>query len=250
VYLPTNDVWVRDYGPFVGLDGSARVAVAAHYDPEPNYPHEADDAMPQRWAAHHGIAARQIALHIEGGNLISDGAGTLLMSDRFERQGLRLSRDDMAAALHEVFSFDKLIVTPHLSEEATGHIDLLVKLADAETVLVTAPGDSINAERLAEAAATFHSETNARGLPYHVLELPGLPPYYNWGVYPIWRSYTNALTVNGRVLVPTYGEKSDDQALAIYEDALPHYSIIPIDCRVAINGGGAVHCLSKEVPRA
>jgi len=251
VYLPTDDVWVRDYGPFVGLNGANKaVAVSAHYEPQLQYPHSADDAMPRRWATHQGIASRQIPLYIEGGNLLSDGAGTLIMSDRFERTGLHLDRSAMAAALHRVFKFDKLIVTPHLMEEPTGHVDLLVKLADAETVLITEAGDSINTERLAQAAETFRGERNARGIPYRVLELPFLPPYYNWAVYPIWRSYSNALTVNGRVLVPVYGEKADERAIAIYEDALPHYSIIPIDCRIAINGGGAVHCLTKEIPRA
>jgi agmatine deiminase len=170
------------------------------------------------------------------------------MSDRFERLGLRFSRKEMTQALHRVFKFDKLIVTPHLQEEATGHVDLLLKLVDAETALVTAAGDSINTERLAETASLLREETNARGIPYHVLELPFLPPYYNWAIYPIWRSYTNALTVNGRVLVPVYGERADEKALQIYQLALPHYSIIPIDCRLAINGGGAVHCLTKEVP--
>ena len=105
-------------------------------------------------------------------------------------------------------------------------------------------------EALAETASLLREETNARGIPYRVLELPFLPPYYNWAVYPIWRSYTNALTVNGRILVPVYGERTDDKALGIYQSVLPHYSIIPIDCRTVINGGGAVHCLTKEVPRA
>jgi agmatine deiminase len=47
-----------------------------------------------------------------------------------------------------------------------------------------------------------------------------------------------------------YGEQADETALAVYSDTLSDYTIIPIDCRIVINGGGAVHCLTKEVPHA
>ncbi len=83
-----------------------------------------------------------------------------------------------------------------------------------------------------------------------MLELPALAPYMNWGVYAIWRSYTNSLTVNGRVLVPVFRARQDEQALAVYKSAMPDYEIVPIDCSQAANGGGAVHCLTKEVVRA
>ncbi|MBZ0296200.1 MAG: agmatine deiminase family protein [Anaerolineae bacterium] len=251
LYMPTDDIWVRDYGPIVGLDESGQqVVVHATYDPLPHYPQSQDNAMPTRWAAHHEIPVRALDLHAEGGNIWSDGAGTLLMSDEFQRRDSSLTVDSMLAALHKVFLFDKLIVTPHLQEEETGHIDLLVKLAGTQTVLVTEPGDSLNTERLRQTGELLRQETNARGYPYQVFELPALPQYFNWGLFSIWRSYTNSLTVNGRVLVPIYGESTDERALEIYQQAMPDYTIIPINCKVGINGGGAVHCMTKEVPRA
>jgi agmatine deiminase len=250
IYLPTDDIWVRDYGPFVGLDDDGQlVAVHATYNPLPQYPQTLDNAMPERWAAHNEIPARPLRLHTEGGNVWTDGAGTLIMSDEFQRRASQLSVDDLLAALHEVFRFDKLIITPHLNEEETGHVDLLVKLADARTVLVTEPGDSINTDRLRRAADLFRRETNASGQPYRVVELPALPQYFNWGLFSIWRSYTNALTVNGRVLVPTYDVPADEKALMIYEETMPGYEIMPINCRLGINGGGAVHCMTREIPR-
>jgi agmatine deiminase len=222
--------------------------VHTHYQPLPHYPQTADDAMPVRWAAHRNLPARLLPLYTEGGNLWSDGAGTLLMSDMFERHDPPITRAELEHQLAQVFRFDKLIILPHLDEEATGHVDLVAKLVDAQTVLVTAPGDSINTENLARAARMLRETPNAQGQPYQVRPLPSLRPYYNWGVYPIWRTYTNALTINGRILVPTYGEKTDDEALAIYQDACPQFTIIPINCRTVINGGGAVHCLTREIP--
>jgi agmatine deiminase len=249
--LPFDDIWIRDYGPLVGVNGTGeRVAVAARYAPLPNYPQNRDDAMPAHWATRRAIPLRPLDLYTEGGNIWSDGQGTLIMSDAYQRVDRSLTREALETALRAVFRFDKLIIGPHLREEETGHIDLLVKLADRRTVLITEPGDDFNSDRRRAAIDLFRHTTNACGESYTVHTLPVLPHYYNWGLFSIWRSYTNALTVNGRVLVPTYREPTDERALATYQAAMPGYDIIPIDCAVGINGGGAVHCMTKEVPRA
>jgi len=157
------------------------------------------------------------------------------------------THDQILAALHDLFSFDKLIVTPYLEREETGHVDLVCKLAAADTVLVSAPPQIGSTDRLARTIDLFRRETNASGQPYRVYELPTPPLYFNWGAFPVFRSYTNALTVNGRVLVPIFGVDTDGDALAIYRQAVPDSMIIGIDCARAANGGGAVHCLTKEV---
>ncbi|MBE2267081.1 MAG: agmatine deiminase family protein [Anaerolinea sp.] len=249
LHLPTDDVWVRDYGPIVGLDEHGRQAViSAVYDPLPTYPQTRDNAMPEHWAAHSGIPVRRTDVHTEGGNIWSDGAGTLIMSDDIEARNPGMTRAQIEADLHSLFTFDKLIVTPSLRLEETGHVDLLCKLADARTMLVSAPTVPLNGERLRATAALFAGETNAAGESYRVIELPSPRFYVNWGVYPVWRSYTNALTVNGRVLVPVFDAPEDAEALRVYRDAMPDHEIIPIHCAATVNGGGAVHCLTKEVP--
>ncbi len=251
LHLPTDDIWVRDYGPIVGLDSASRqVTVNAVYDPLPAYPHASDNAMPERWTAYRGIPLRDLDLHFEGGNLWSDGAGTLILSQQVFRSNPGLTRASLLEKLHGGFAFDKLILTPRLKLEETGHVDLLLKLADAQTVLVSAPASRYNGAALRAAAGVFQHETNARGQAYQVVDLPAPPMYFNWFVFPIWPTYTNSLTVNGRVLVPVYGLRSDDDALDIYRRAMPGHHVIPINCRVSINGGGAVHCLTKEVPMA
>lgn len=250
LHLPTDDIWIRDYGPITGLDAAGeQVAVNAVFDPLPSYPQERDNAMPRRWAAHRALPLRLLNVHLEGGNIWSDGAGTLLISEQVLHANPRVNRQGLLSTLQTVFDVQKVILTPRLEREETGHVDLVVKLADAQTVLVTAPDVIYNGERLRRAADLFRQETNAAGQPYRVLELPAPPLYLNWFVYPIWRSYTNALTVNGRVLVPVFNIPQDEKALVTYQDALPDYTIIPVDCSRSANGGGAVHCLTREIPR-
>jgi agmatine deiminase len=81
--------------------------------------------------------------------------------------------------------------------------------------------------------------------------LPSLPAYCNWGVSRIWPSYTNALTVNHRVLVPVYGfPDRDAAALAVYRQVMPDHEIIGINAHIAANAGGTVHCLTMQIPAA
>ena len=248
--LPTNDIWIRDYGPIIGFDEQGqRVAVNAIYDPLPIYPQALDNGMPRRWAAHYDMAARPLKLHTEGGNLWSDGLGTLMMSSQIFYSNRYYDRDSLLCYLHSIFDFDKLIITPRLRLEETGHIDLLIKLASADTAFVSAPTSLTTASILRKAKKQLERETNSAGQPYQVVELPTPPLYLNWIFYTIRRAYTNSLTINGQVLVPTFGIPQDDKALKIYQDTMPDYTIVPIDCQLAINGGGAVHCMTKEVPR-
>ncbi len=244
--LPTDDIWVRDYGPVIAQDAHGRrICLKFIYDPLPSYPQDKDDAMALRWAAQAGIPARQIALHLEGGNIWSDGQGTVIVSVHAFHANPSLTAEHLQAVL----GAEKLIVTPRLEREETGHVDLLVKLANARTVLLSRATGWLNGDNLRWARQVFETTTNAAGERYRIFELPTPPLYLNWFVYPVWRSYTNALTVNGRVLVPVYGLREDAEALAIYRAAMPDYTIIPIDCSASMNGGGAVHCLTKEIPK-
>ncbi len=247
--LPTNDIWIRDYGPFVGYDAEGRrAAVDAQYTPLGSYPQQRDDAAAQAWALHAGIPIRRFEFATEGGNYWSDGVGTLLVSDEMFVRYPGMSRSEIEQKLREVFAFDKLIMLPRLLMEETGHVDLVCKLVDAETVLVNTPNGSLNDDRLRAAAALLRRETNAQGRHYRVVELPFPPFYRNWWVYPVWRTYTNSLTVNGRVLVPIFGAGEDQRALDIYRETMPKHEVIAIDCGASANGGGAVHCLTKEIP--
>lgn len=244
--LPTDDIWVRDYGPVIGRDAQGqRVCLKFIYDPLPSYPQDQDDTMALRWTAQAGMPTRRLDLHLEGGNIWSDGQGTVIVSVHAFHANPGLTVERLQAAL----GAEKLIVTPRLECEETGHVDLLVKLADARTVLLSRASGFLNVDNLRRARRVFETQTNAAGERYRIFDLPTPPLYLNWFCYPVWRSYTNALTVNGRVLVPVYGLREDAEALAVYRAAIPDYTIFPIDCSASANGGGAVHCLTKEIPK-
>jgi agmatine deiminase len=245
--IATDDVWIRDYGAISGITPHGkRVVIDTHYDPLPNYPQAQDNAFTRHYAAHYGLPYTSLDLHFEGGNLWTDGAGTLFISEQVFEANPTHTRKTLLEAFRGIVDVQKLIITPRLWLEETGHIDLMLKLVDAQTIFVTAP-ELTNAQALRHIRHLLEGETNAHGQAYQVITLPTPPLYFNWGVFPIRRHYTNALTVNGRVLVPTYGIASDDIALKLFSDHMPQHTVIPIDSRVGIHGGGAVHCMTREL---
>jgi agmatine deiminase len=245
----TDDIWIRDYGPLtcIGRDGQ-RIMVDAIFDPPPA-PFANDDSFPIRYAAHQGIAGRHLALHLEGGNLWSDGQGTIITTEGLYARNHPMPHNDVRRQLLEGLGAERLIVVPPLRMEGTGHADVFVKLAAPDTVLVTEPRSIINGRRLTEVAEVLRASRNAAGCSYRVLPLPSVPAHVNWGVSRIWPSYANALTVNRRVLVPAYGlPERDAAAIAVYREVLPDHEIIGIDARVAANAGGTIHCLTMQIP--
>ena len=247
---PSDDIWVRDYGPLTCVGSSGRrTMIDAIFDPPPAMPFVNDDAFPVRYAAHRQLASRHLPLHLEGGNLWSDGQGTIISTEGLFHRNPALHRDEVTRRLLEGLGATKLIVVPPLRREDTGHVDVFLKLANANTVLITEPRSRVNRRTLIDAASTLARTCSAAGEPYRVVELPSVPFYRNWGIVRVWPSYANALTVNGRVLVPTYGDGAPDAAaLAIYRRVMPDHEIVGIDASVAANAGGTVHCLTMQVP--
>ena len=53
--------------------------------------------------------------------------------------------------------------------------------------------------------------------------------------------------VNKTVIIPTYQALYDTPALAIIQDALPGYNLVPIQCNDIIELSGAIHCITKAI---
>lgn len=247
-----DDIWIRDYGPLTCLEETGRRSmVDAIFDPPPAMPFANDDVFPVRYAAHEGLASRHLPLHLEGGNLSSDGRGTIITTEALFNRNAAMPRDEVRRRLLEGLGARTLIVVPPLRMEDTGHLDVFVKLATPQTILVTDSRSIVNRQRLMEASAVLNSSRSAAGGTFRVVALPSLPQYRNWGIVRVSPNYANSLTVNGRVLVPTYRDPARDAAaLAVYREVMPEHEVIAIDSSIAANAGGTVHCLTMQIPSA
>ena len=186
----------------------------------------------------------------------SDGQGAVIVSNVIfdGNQGFdpNLTQDQLEQYFLDYFGVHKVIVTPHLINDGTGHIDMFVKLINDTTIIVgeyenQSAGFSGNYDICNQVANQLANETNGAGRPFNIVRMP-MPPYNNGITY----TYINSLIVNNKVLVPIYGFSTefanDDSVLALYETIMPGVEAIGFDCNQIIPANGAIHCIAMKVP--
>jgi len=251
--IPTNSVWIRDYGPWWIIEpGNSRAIIDLVY----NRPRPLDDAYPESAAEYFSINYYGLGLIEAGGNMLLDGQGAVIVSNVIfdGSQGFdpNLTQDQLEQYFFDYFGVHKVIVTPHLINDGTGHIDMFVKLINDTTVIVgeyenQSAGFSGNYDICNQVANQLANETNGAGRPFNIVRMP-MPPYNNGITY----TYINSLIVNSKVLVPIYGFSNDfandDSVLALYETIMPGVEAVGFDCNQIIPANGAIHCIAMKVP--
>jgi agmatine/peptidylarginine deiminase len=221
-----------------------------------NRPRPLDDEYPESAAEYFGINYYGLGLIEAGGNMLLDGQGAVIVSNVIfdGSQGFdpNLTQDQLEQYFLDYFGVHKVIVTPHLINDRTGHIDMFVKLINDTTVIVgeyenQSAGFSGNYDICNQVANQLANETNGAGRPFNIIRMP-MPPYNNGITY----TYINSLIVNNKVLVPIYGFSTefanDDSVLALYETIMPGVEAVRFDCNQIILANGAIHCIAMKVP--
>lgn len=248
---PFNSVWIRDYGPWtVYLNDVDSLGISDWVYNRPNRPQ--DDAIPSALADHLGVAFFEADNWIHtGGNHLEDGMGTAFSSDLVmeENSGkTELFIDSTASSFLGVNQYVKFRKLPY---DGIHHLDMHMRLLDEETIVFAeypegvADGPQINAN----IEFLLRNYRTPFGNPYRIIRIPSPPDQNN--AYPntngLYRTYTNAITINKTILVPTYEEQYDTTALRIYAENLPGYNVVGINCNAMIGAKGALHCITKLI---
>lgn len=248
---PHDSMWIRDYGPIFVTDHQrrSRIVVDGDYSQlgRPN-----DDQAPARVAALFQASLWRTELNLEGGNLLSNGEGLVLATTAILDMNSEQGRDEptVRAMMAACFGASEVVFLEPLQGESTGHVDMFAAFTAPGTVVVGAfdpQVDSLNAEVLDRNAQVLAGVVTAHG-PLNVVRIP-MPPHDDG----IWRTYTNGIFVNGALLVPVYAwndEPGRREALAVFRQLLPGWRIVPVDASDIIQLGGALHCISMQVPAA
>jgi agmatine deiminase len=245
----TDSVWLRDYGPnYVYGPGADDWAVVDfhYYGSRP-----ADDDTPLVVAAMGGkpVIDRQVAdaVFTEGGNINTDGLGTVLYSARTYSKNKGVPRATIDTRIRTALNAPNGIVLEDPSLDATGHVDMFSKIVATDTVLIAQyDADEVDHAVLEANAALLASRTNGAGQPWKVLRIRQPDVYYEALVNPVIRTYTNGLVVNSHVIVPVYGIADDAAALALYQAIYPNKTIVPLNATAIIASAGAWHCVTME----
>jgi len=240
--IPCDTIWVRDYGPItVTTRGGRAQIIDLEYAGKRR---QNDDRVPRRMAQRLKMPAIPAGLSLEGGNVLSNGRGSLLITSRILDQNFSrgLGYRGVKQRLQALYGCRSPILLEPLQGEPTGHIDMFATFINARTIVIGAfdqRQDPVNAKLLDRNAERL----SAAG--FRVVRMP-MPDHGDGH----WRSYTNVVFANGKLLVPTYASidvMGRKRALNIYRELLPGWSIVPIDCTEVIQLGGALHCLSMNL---
>ena len=259
--VPSNDVWARDHGPITVFRDRAPV----HLDFVFNgwggkFAADQDNLVTRRLAALGALRAPvdTLELVLEGGAIESDGAGTLLTTERCllaPTRNPRLTRAQIEDELKRLLGVTRVLWLRRgdlLGDDTDGHIDTLARFCDPGTIAYQACDDRQDAhyEELAAMAAELEALRTPYGKPYRLIALPLPAPIHDAeGGRRLPAGYANFLIVNGAVLVPVYGCAQDDVALERLKPVFPGREVIGVDCRALIHQYGSLHCVTMQIPR-
>jgi len=256
--VPTNDAWIRDYGPwfFVPRDGGRRAVVDFRYDAWGGKypPWDLDDAVPSRVAGAMDVERVEAGFVLEGGAVDGNGCGSVLTTEScllHPNRGPGRSRETMERRLEAWLGATQVLWLAGGIEgdDTDGHVDDVARFVGATTVIAAVEEDPAdpNFAPLAENLRRLRAMRDPAGKPLSVLPLP-MPPAQRAPGLRCPASYANFYLANGVALVPVFGVKSDATALSVLREALPDREVVGVPCANLVVGLGAVHCLTQQEP--
>lgn len=253
----TETLWIRDFGPAVLYgdfgQGSERFIVDMGYSA---YGRPKDDSIPSQLARQWGWQKQNFPIQIEGGNLMFDGLRRGFASKRVLSQNPQYSASLLRNLFIDRFQVDDFVFLENLNNSGGGiwkHIDMWMKVLDYETILVSSYPENLPDYPVIEQNVIYlRSLQNAFGKPYTIIRIPAPPKADGtWATTQNdeMRTYTNSLIINNTVIVPSYNlPEYDNLAKQIYQQAMPGYKIVMVDSRNLTTLGGAIHCITREIP--
>ena len=132
-YRWENDaIWMIDYGPLPIVDSNDTVAFM---DFRCYHQRVLDDAMPTMLGNAIGTNTYRSPLNLEGGNFQADGEEYCYTTER-ELYYTGLSEQQLTDVFIEWFGCEKVAILKDISNDGTGHIDMLFKLADKHKAIL------------------------------------------------------------------------------------------------------------------
>jgi agmatine deiminase len=266
----TDRVWTRDSGPiFIKRDQVDQPVAVLNwqFNAWAKYPNwQNDDALPvlvaaqlrmKSWEPTVELNGKSRRLVLEGGSIDVNGRGTMLTTEEcllsdIQQRNAGLSREQLEKIFADFLNVKKVIWLKRgiAGDDTHGHIDDIARFVAVDKVVVAVESNQHdeNFQPLQENLEQLKRATDQDGRQFDVIELP-LPAPVIFRKQRLPASYANFYIANGVVLVPTFNDPNDRQALNILADLFPDREIVGIHCGDFIWGLGAIHCMTQQQPR-
>jgi agmatine deiminase len=253
--VDTNDTWARDFGPITVYEDGQPVLLDFTFNGwGGKHQSELDN---QITAKLHALGAfgktplRKVDLILEGGSIESDGNGTLLTTAECllnPNRNAQLSKNQVEEKLGAEIgatTFHWLENGSLAGDDTDAHIDTLARLCPDNTILYVKCDEPVDEHfEVFQWLETELKQTGAKLLP-----LPWPQAKFDANGERLPATYANFLIINGAVLVPTYNDPADFQALETVKKAFPDREVIGIECSTLILQHGSLHCVTMQIPK-
>ncbi len=237
-----DSYWVRDYGPWFIIDGHDSVGVIDFVYNRPQRPH--DDASMEYVVEHLGVNRYEMPMVHTGGNYMADGFGTAASTILVLQENPSETEASLSAIAMDYLGIENYMYLADPLGEYIAHIDCWGKFLDVDKVLIGQVPQSDPRYANYEAMAQYFAETTTPwGNHYQVYRVYANPNSSKA------TPYTNSLILNDHVFVPVTGNSHDNEAIAVYQEAMPGYTIVPImqSSYTPWESTDALHCRTHEL---
>lgn len=237
----SDSYWTRDYGPWFVIDGNDEFGIV---DFPYNRPRPNDNNIASAAAGYYGVNLFGMNLTHTGGNYMTDGHHVSSSTTLVQTENPSLTLTQINQKMKDYLGIEAY----HLFEDPQGeyieHIDCWGKFLDVDKILIAqVAASNPRYEIYEEIAETFANTETPWGNKYQVYRV------YAPGGYSQPTPYTNSLILNDHVFVPQTGSQHDAAAIAVYQEAMPGYTIVPV---MHTSGAtwldtDALHCRTREI---
>ena len=241
----TDSYWTRDYGPWWVVDGNGNIGVVdfTYNRPRPN-----DNDAPLKVSDHLDVPYYSSDVVSTGGNYMTDGFGVSAATQIAYTENPECNTNDQSSVplapcsyvdniMYDYYGIEEYHVVADPNDEYIDHIDCWAKFLSPQKLLVRSVQESHSQyDEIEEIVDYFESTTTYSGEP--------------WEIYRVYtpndQPYTNSLILNNKVFVPIMNSSWDDDALSVYEAAMPNHEILPFTG--SWMSTDALHCRIKGIP--
>ncbi len=244
-----GDIWLRDTGCIIVTDGTQRVARNFGFNGWGHrFNFDGDQSIGAELAKSAGLDVTDCDWVLEGGSIDVDGAGNAVTTADCllnPNRNASLDKAGIEARLqHDLGIIRLLWLGDGLANDHTdGHIDNLARFVAPGHVVVPQAIDANDPNTTIYADARSRAEE----FGFQVTLLPSVGRFEQAGE-AVPASYMNFYIGNSVVVMPTYGSKYDDAAIAALTPLFPTRRIIGLPSDAILTGGGSFHCSSQQVP--
>lgn len=253
-----DDSWLRDTGP--GFVRNARGELAGVQWRFNGWggkyiPYTDDKEFAARLLADLGLPCFRAPLIAEGGAMHVDGAGTLITTEQCLLNANRNPGMDRAAVERVLQGFLGVSKIVWLGQgldgdETDGHVDEVLSIAAPGKLLMQGCDDPADPDYAVfrDNLARLRASRDARGQKFEISVMPAPARRADAAGRRLVLSYVNFYLASGAVIMPAFGDPADAPAAELAATTFPARTVVQIDARDIVPGGGGIHCITQQMP--